>query len=829
MKKLLFCAGVLALAASCTEELDTLSVQQGEQAAGITFTAVAPQDDATTRGEFEEGTQGGATVWYPFWSAETDMIKVYATSVEKDGTPFSETELETANTASYKATRSERNAYFTASNQTDILDFADGVTANAPATFLAVYPNTIELNADVTPDWKKGFEVTLKLAGGLSNQQTQTNTEGKGIYESNAKYAVATGYPEADNKVAVGENVPLHFNRVLSGLVFQTKGVDAYTDKDDNIFGKLSTIKVKTLGEYKDGKAVATAENPEPASKLNFERSSTVTIAVAADGTSRIKESNFATTTASSEMTLKLDLDWTDDARGYMIIKPVERVDADNQPWNEGIAITYTFENIEFTVPLETSNSWEANTFIPVPALDINSYPWLVAKSTAYNATGLTLILNEGADFDKIYKDGKVAWNWDNSGTPATTVDAANITRIISNIDLTDAQLQTIGEKFTGLTVIEYNEETFIPEGAFASQATKIIKLVMPKVTEIDPKFTNDGSDNQALAALTELNLESYTFPSTAINYLLFNGMETGSNNVLTKLNMKAVKDMTAEFNTNRTISFQGFTALTTVEMGENVIASQKAFKGCTNLVTINGSLDLNTANAVEAFMNAGTNGTYDPKKPELTFSTINITSDEIPADAFNGAKNMVNVLKDGKQVVPTYIGTRAFQLAENLQYMDLSKAATIGENAFAGASKYVGVSGTARLDVNAATIESGILAGTAVVNVYFTNATKVNGPIFYGDVNGSATGGERNATALEQVEFAKQFTAATLTVGGWDYAFSNRANQVDLFIQDGQQYYDRDNANVLALPEITGSGTNATLTTNDIVFKSIKVRGAAE
>ena len=73
MKKLLFCAGVLALAASCTEELDTLSVQQ-EQAEGITFTAVAPQENAATKGEFEEGANGN--VWYPFWSAETDQINI---------------------------------------------------------------------------------------------------------------------------------------------------------------------------------------------------------------------------------------------------------------------------------------------------------------------------------------------------------------------------------------------------------------------------------------------------------------------------------------------------------------------------------------------------------------------------------------------------------------------------------------------------------------------------------------------------------------------------------------------------------------------------------
>lgn len=330
----------------------------------------------------------------------------------------------------------------------------------------------------------------------------------------------------------------------------------------------------------------------------------------------------------------------------------------------------------------------------------------------------------------------------------------------------------------------------------------------MPKVTKIDANFTKKGSVQQALSALTDLNLESYTFPSTDINYLLFNGMETASNNTLETLNMKAVKDMTAEFNENRTLAFEGFTNLKTVVMGENVIASQKAFKGCTALVSISGSLDLNSANAVEAFMNAGSNNTYNAQKPTESFSSINLTSDEIPADAFNGAKNIVNALKDGVQVVPTYIGKNAFMNAVNLQYMDLSKAATIGADAFNGAIKYKGVSGSARLDVNAATIESGILAKTAVVNVYFTNATKVNGPIF------------KDASALEQVEFAKKFTAATLGVSGWKGAFGPNSTQVDLFIQNGQSYYNRDNANVLALPKTSDD--------NSITFKSIKVRTAA-
>lgn len=817
MKRLLFCAGVLALAASCTEDLDTLSVQQ-EQAKGITFTAM-DAENATTRGEFEEVGEGDNVSWLPYWSAESDMIKVYATKVSKatssGATQFSDDDLETTKSASYKATRSERNAYFTASNETDILDFKADVTDETPATFLAVYPNTVVLNADATPDWENGFDVTLKLTHALATAQTQTNTEGKGIYEFNAKYAVTTGYPEADNKVAVGENVPLKFNRILSGLVFRTKGVDAYTNTKDNVFGKLKTISVVADGEYKDGEKVT--PGGEIASQLTYGDNSTVTISVKADGTTETKTTDFKI--GQSSVTLNLatsgaGLDWNDDARGYMVIKPVSRIDADKKAWNEGIKVTYTFENIEFTQVLETTNSWNANEFIPVPALDINEYPWLVTKETAYSATGLTLILNEGADFSKVYNasDNTVNWNWiEAPSTSHTTVNAAHITRIISNIDLTDAQLATIGEKFTGLTKIEYNVETSIPAGAFKSQAANITKLVMPKVTTIDAKFTNDGTDNQPLSALEVLNLESYTFPSTEINYLLFDGMDNASNNKLKELNMKAVKDMTAEFNENRTLAFQGFTALETVVMGENVIASQKAFKGCTDLVSVSGSLDLNTANAVEAFMNAGTNGTYDPKKPDETFNTINITSDEIPADAFNGATNIVNVLKGGAQVVPTYIGKNAFKGAKNLQYMDLSKATTIGTDAFNGAKKYQGVSGTARLDVNAATIESGILAGTAVVNVYFANATKVNGPIF------------KDASALEQVEFAKKFTAATLATDGWDNAFGT-STSVDLFIQNGQDYYDRDNANVLSLPE-TADGK--VITSNDIIFKSIKVRTA--
>lgn len=50
MKRLLFCVGILALAASCAEDMDTMSVQQTNEK-GIVFTT---GDDAViTRGEYQ--------------------------------------------------------------------------------------------------------------------------------------------------------------------------------------------------------------------------------------------------------------------------------------------------------------------------------------------------------------------------------------------------------------------------------------------------------------------------------------------------------------------------------------------------------------------------------------------------------------------------------------------------------------------------------------------------------------------------------------------------------------------------------------------------------
>ena len=817
MKKLLFCAGVLALAASCTEELDTMSsIQQQGVAQGITFTATT--NEVATRGEILDTEEGYA----PFWSADPgtngeDKIKIFSTLTNKNsGATWNSVDAG----ATYKATKSQRRGEFTGINETNILNFDASVDETNPAQFLAVFPST--LTVGLVPN---NPNVTANISGlpSLGTQQ-QTNTKGAGVFSNNVMWSATTGYPTTgaygESKNGVGENLNLAFNYVYAGIAFRTENV-----KNDDVdytpyFGKLEYVELKSDGEYNaEGEKVTTGK-----AAVNFVpgTDASLTLAVTSDETRALTvKPTFKMGTASAAASAKVELgtdglDWSDEARAYMFVAPVER------EYTEGFIATYKFENITFTETITGSMNWNAGRIVKFPALDINSYDYLVT-------TDGTLIINRGTIAATMTSGNNPSIKWP-IGRPDTQtsedVAVSSIKNVIINNVVSEADFANLA-KFTALETLEMTEQTTIYANALAARAANITKLVLPKVTVIDEDFVaGQAGTNHALAALKELDLQSYQFPSTPINYLLFNGMETASNNTLEKVNMKTVTDMTAEFDMNRTIAFEGFTKLANVVLNENeVIVSQKAFKGCTNLVSVSGKLDLEAANAVEAFMNAGSAVTFVPTDLSKTFSTVNVTSTDIPARAFYNAKNMVNILMGGKQVVPTYVGTQAFQQAEQLVSMDLSQAAEIGENAFAGATNYVGVSGQTRLDVAAAEIESGILAGTKVVNVYFTNATKVNGPIFYTDLNGNAAGGERYADALTQVEFAKVFTPATLPAGGWDNAFGKKANEVDLFIQSGQSGYDRDNANVLSLPEIQGSGAAATQITNDITFKSIKTR----
>ncbi len=75
MKKILFCAGLLALITSCTDD-EYASLSHNENAKGITFEVIAPESP-TTRGGLDIDEANNT---YPyFWHAEVDKINIWST------------------------------------------------------------------------------------------------------------------------------------------------------------------------------------------------------------------------------------------------------------------------------------------------------------------------------------------------------------------------------------------------------------------------------------------------------------------------------------------------------------------------------------------------------------------------------------------------------------------------------------------------------------------------------------------------------------------------------------------------------------------------------
>ena len=401
MKKLLFCAGILALAASsCTEEFDTASVQQ-EQVQGITFTAGDKVQNPATKGDFTVTTgEDGKEAWDPFWTAEMDRINVYATGVKKGkDSPTSLSAWSVTNKVTYKATRSERSAKFTSVSDNDLLQF-DGATAVNPAIFLATYPENLTVDfsdpTTITPDME-GMEFKLNFGEDLLATQSQTNTQGKGVYELNAKYDLVTAYPQSDRVEAVGENVSLDFERLLSGFVFRTENVDQYT-VDNDIFGPLLSISVEMDGEYDPATDEKVASGGEEASDLLYKSDgSSATIVVDENGNHSVKALELVpaddnATKAEVKMDNGNGLEWSDAARGYMVTMPVSHKDVNGHEWYEGIKVTYSFKNIDFKQLVVTKGNLERGSFARVPALNIDSYDYLVTKVSSGNDR--TLIVN---------------------------------------------------------------------------------------------------------------------------------------------------------------------------------------------------------------------------------------------------------------------------------------------------------------------------------------------------------------------------------------------------------------------------------------------------
>lgn len=737
MKKILFCAGFLALVTSCADEDFLSSGAYNDDAKGISFGAVVA-DDVQSRGEL--GYDAEAKNFPFFWYAEQDRINVYAWDEVKIGYPTTATISGSAwnavpTAAIYKATQSKANGQFTAKDDSNILQFVDSTANNnkpAQATFVATYKATL-----VDVNMKNGVVDTLTIQPDAGNvTQDLTNTD---VTAYMPMYSTSRVQQDEEYN-SVGEKVNLKFYRYGAIAGFTSKGIDA-TNK--TLFGKLDSIKLTMLGNAKD---------TLNASAIAYTASSQYKIAV--DAPVDFTKSAI-TGTAGASVKATYTKAYGDGDVVYMALAPVNRTAFKTKNSKEYYRIEYFFQNITFTTDsLSTSNNWASasNGVMDMAKLDINEYDFLVTNTGA-------LIVNKGS-FANVFKSASLL-NWGAGGTPVTAINT-----IISKVALTDAEAQML-TRFTALKSIELAENTSLPKETFtATQAAAIESLVMPKVTSIDEAFIK-GS-NGAFAALETLKLAAYAFENPTVNAAFFNA---NTKLELETLDMSGVANMLPTFGIDRSLTFEGYKALKTVTVQDGMKVSPKGFKDCDSLKTITGKIDL--INGEEAF--AG----------DTTLAKINITGTEIPQAAFKGAKKLSEVLYNNAQVVPTKVGANALN-GTAVKYMDLTNLTEVGASAFANSALAAPTKNNVIMKIGATTIGANAFEGTALTMVNFTNATTIANDMLKG-------------TNLKHLKFTKAFTvpeAAPFTV--WSSTTFGNCAGVDLFINPNQKYM---NGTTMVLP----------------------------
>lgn len=761
MRKILFCAGLLALAASCAEtDLDTIGQSGLENSNGITFQAVE-NEGPTTKGGFEPD----GSSYIPFWYGESDRIAVFGTYYgildTQNGSKANGTQtFDATKYVEYKATKSAAKGWFTGIDDANTMVFKDDSedATDKRSQFVAVYPKTLASGG--TAAQFAGDKFTFSNLPALA-AQNQKDLHGAGIYENMIKYSVSKETWKSKSYDAVGEKLDLDFKRPLPGLIFNTKNAEGYLAGKNSAFGNLKKITVTMLGEKADGTDQASA------SKITLNDDAALVVDVKT-GKGEINPGSGGQ--AASEIELTIDpsnsnagLPWSDDAVAFMVIAPVER------EATEYFTVQYDFKNISFTKTYSTDKSWKEGFYGPI-TLDASQETYLVTNETSGSAKDRTLIINSG-NLDGILNTTKDKVKWGNEEITLT-----EFAEVICNVELTDEEIKILNG-YTGLKKITLAKNTAIPAEAFTA-LTGLESIDMPMVETIaEDAFANN------MASLKSLKLKSYPFNVTAVNTKLLK-------NTLVTLDMSSIEKMAGGFG-EASISFKDFTALEEVTLKDGVKLSPNAFNGCTALATVNGIVELNTG----AFEGC------------TSLEAINISGAAIPANAFKGCTKLESVLYNKAAVVPTSVGASAFEGAKAIEYMDLSQVTSLGASAFSG-SGLISPSATDKiLTVGAAHIPASAFESTAVKLVHFTNATSFGVNIF------------NQCASLSQVKFDKVFEIQEADMPsvptGWANTFGTAAS-VSLFVAAGQKYVS---ANKLTLPY----KSNGTVTDADpITFAAI-------
>lgn len=766
MKKILFCASLLAIAASCSDnEYESLSKQNEEAGKGIVFDA-GLAEIAKTRGEFEYDTE--KNFYDFFWYAEKDRINIYSANTKLYGAVVSpiKTDINSWSFASpveYKATQSKSGGQFTGISDGNIVEFwgatdLENLKANLSgeseadktkllaqaklAQFVAVYPKTTTVS-NFEKD-NAGKLETFKLDG-LSSiaTQNQTGYGGQGSIDKMVMYS----YSEATQEKAfeaVGEKINLKFIRPFGGITYSTLGVDKYS----KVFGPLETITLESKGSGTGANAVA---------PFVLDYGTGATVLVDRKDATKNEITNGGTT--SSKITLNLGeggvgLEWADDKMAYMAVNRVER-----EGKEDNLEVIFKFKNI--TLPVEgvsTKADWPSkagnNALNQMTKLDISKFPYLVTGDPNAAENGRTLIVNSGSFNDIFGTDGKVVWPLDKEATVGQRA-LSEFTTIIANVNLTTSELQKLNT-FVNVRNLELAKNNSIAKGMV--DALQLDSIVMPEVESIAKDAFKVSATNKLLYKVI---LPKYKFNDDEINAQILTDK-------LVKLDMSAVTEMNVGFPA-RGLSLANRGELKEVTIGDGLKVGASAFNNCPKLEKINGKIVL-LPEAAGAFEKCAKLATLEM-----------IDSRVIPAAAFKGCTSLKDIKNNGAQVKPTKVDYQGFMSCSAIEVMDLSETTEVGKQAFHGCAKLTGttIDGKKVLKVGAAKISEGAFGNcTSLIYVYFRNATIIENEILFGCV----------APTLKEVKFGEVFNIATSATAKTYNALTFGNTSVKLFVRGSQE-----------------------------------------
>lgn len=777
MKKFLYLAAATAVLASCSNELDVMENNVAKVEKGIVFSL----DDQSTRGQYNYiAGQGAGADWY----AELDRVNIYALNVTK-GYPVSTPVLtDFSSCAVYKATQSGAAPVFTAVNDANILLWDDTKEADKKE-FFAVYPTTA--TAAYTPAAGGApayFTVATPVA--TTTQKIKSPSVGAFDYKLMADYTFVEN-PEKSYD-GVGQTAKLQFISPLSCIRTSLKDANKYTQSTlgglmPSVFGKLKGIKVATS----NAKWVSNSTPAPVESNISYATADFKYV----DNTNAVDAwSVVNTTVAATSATLTWDAanaeEISDADNFYIHLLPVKRVDlpraSTTDTKTEKITVTYQFEHIDIDFESDEARDWQSNKMYKYEK-SITEKPYLVTKGDNA-AAPRTLIVNKGKLKKVLNNDGtKVLWNDEFSIDGEVDIDKIERIIVASGVDPFEENDWTALNKFSAATEVTIENST--PELVNVQGLTALETLTANKVKTVGTNaFSSTQGNNIKHLSLSDvttynsrvefskinyLDLNSYTFAEDKVAPLFFNDAEKTE---LQVAHLEALESMRPTFGYERTITFNGYTALEIMCLNPRkaVALPASCFNGTTSLDILSGIVEIK--DAPNAF--TGSN-----------VSAVEVASTIIPNAAFQNAKTRSIIDHNtNKQIEPTKIGSQAFAGNTAIVNMYLDKVQSLGASAFDGATNFVGTDNEANHNnvviLNVTSVPNFAFKNTAVKRVQLNAATSVGSYAF-------------EHSALKQIMFRTKVTSINAT------AFASVATgNVDLFVTGDQD--DADGLSFLGL-----------------------------